>query len=194
MARLLKLKAFTSGKPNLYLIGVGTYALVVACKVSRCMWMVIGGFTVNRYSPPTYVLWQNNLDVLIVVAAMVNDLYCSGVILWQSKEDFSGIKNNFLATLVKLTELRIIIIVILQVLAFILICMQQGAVSGSAGIELNKFNARNIYVDVVYSLFYVDYLLIKATQKGETLKMTSNQTSNANPTGTKSLGQASSHQ
>jgi hypothetical protein len=158
---LLKLERFCtdSHKRLYYKIGCVTYGTVIVSKITRGLFMMISPFTMSQ----GMIWWLTSwLDVPVILTALCHDVYCCTVILWQSKHGLlyaSSHWKEFGKTLVTYTEVRLFVITTLQVLAFIGICLQFSF-------------ARNIYVNTVYTLYYVDYIL---------MKMASNESSERHP-------------
>ncbi|KAJ3125278.1 hypothetical protein HK098_000403 [Nowakowskiella sp. JEL0407] len=141
---------------------IGFYPLV-GYKVALVVFRYF--YTIKAPTKDVYFGFFNLLDAGAITAAAWNDVWSCFVIVlvgWQSrKKSQRAGEDDFLSNLVRTTELRIVICTVLSIFAAALI-FQEGCFGDSAASSTCKFaGARNIAIDIVYGLYYLDYLIIK---------------------------------
>ncbi|KAJ1544122.1 hypothetical protein HK096_007862, partial [Nowakowskiella sp. JEL0078] len=124
-------------------------------------------------SSSAYFILFNQLDAGSILVTAWNDVLCCFIIVyvgWDSHSRRRKKKSNddFIYTLVSTTELRIVICTALSVISAAVI-FAETCKEDSIGNTCQFTNARNIAIDVVYGLYYLDYLVIKlfGIQKGQ---------------------------
>ncbi|KAJ1542050.1 hypothetical protein HK096_009696 [Nowakowskiella sp. JEL0078] len=180
---------YTTGLPSLpwYLgeVFLDSYPFQKAWAVTgRSMWLKIvaatgfvplvvykSGLIIFRYyysvkaaKDVDYFRIFNYLDAGAITLAAWNDVLSCFVIVyigWKVHSGLQSTETSVLSNLVKTTELRIILCTILSVLSAVLMFQEGciGDVSSSKGCVFS--NVRNIAIDIVYGLYYLDYLIIK---------------------------------
>ncbi|KAJ3122189.1 hypothetical protein HK098_003067 [Nowakowskiella sp. JEL0407] len=104
---------------------------------------------------------QTKLDAAVLAVTAWSDLFNSIVIVYAGTETKRFRRNEFLSNLVRTTELRIVVCTVLVFVAvfFTLIdnCLGDPTAQGNCRYK----GARDIVVNVVYSLYLMDYLVIK---------------------------------
>ncbi|KAJ1560682.1 hypothetical protein HK096_007615, partial [Nowakowskiella sp. JEL0078] len=120
-------------------------------------------FTLKAQTQNDYFKIFNYLDAGAITMAAWNDIWSCFVIVYvgiQSRK-VQAKNDDFLSNLVKTTELRIIVCTVLSVFSAVLMFQEGcvGDVSNSQGCTFS--NVRSIAIDIVYGLYYLDYLIIK---------------------------------
>ncbi|KAJ1550126.1 hypothetical protein HK096_008625 [Nowakowskiella sp. JEL0078] len=120
-------------------------------------------FTLKAPTQNDYFKIFNYLDAGAITMAAWNDIWSCFVIVYvgiQSRK-VQAKNDDFLSNLVKTTELRIIVCTVLSVFSAVLMFQEGcvGDVSNSQGCTFS--NVRSIAIDIVYGLYYLDYLIIK---------------------------------
>ncbi|KAJ3125277.1 hypothetical protein HK098_000402 [Nowakowskiella sp. JEL0407] len=116
----------------------------------------------NAKSSKEYFKVFNALDAIAITMTAWNDIFCCFVIVYvgimsRKKSEKSA---DFVKTLINATELRLTICTILSMVSATLMLTEQ-CDEDSVTNKCKFTNARNIAVNIVYGLYYLDYLIIK---------------------------------
>ncbi|KAJ1560976.1 hypothetical protein HK096_006466 [Nowakowskiella sp. JEL0078] len=113
-------------------------------------------FTFKAASSNDYFKIFNYLDAGAITLSSWNDLW-SCFVISRKLSDTEG----FLSNLVQTTELRIVVCTVLSIISAVLM-FQEGCIGDIANSQGCTFaNVRSIAIDIVYGLYYLDYLIIK---------------------------------
>ncbi|KAJ3128160.1 hypothetical protein HK098_005060 [Nowakowskiella sp. JEL0407] len=121
---------------------------------------------IYTFKAPTQLAYfdiANPLDATVILLTSWSDLLCCIVIVYVGAKSFRFKRNsdNFVSNLVKTTELRMIVCTFLSIFASTLILSEQCETDSAYNGRCMFNGAREIAVNVVYSLYYLDYLVTK---------------------------------
>ncbi|KAJ1561992.1 hypothetical protein HK096_002546 [Nowakowskiella sp. JEL0078] len=157
-----KAMAVSTSSRKLQAICILGFAPLVAAKIMMMFFREIYAFTAP--SQIAFFAIENPMDAIVILLTSWSDLLCCVALSYSAWGSpwFQRGSNEFLSNLVRTTEVRIIVCTSLSVFASVMILMMTGCDTDSSSDGRCQFSgARDIAVNVVYSLYYLDYLLAK---------------------------------
>ncbi|KAJ1547595.1 hypothetical protein HK096_002223 [Nowakowskiella sp. JEL0078] len=118
-------------------------------------------YVINAIDNNAYFTAQGVADASVLAITAWSDLLNSIVIVYAGTETKKVVKNSFLSNIVRTTELRIVVCTMLTILAVVLTIIDSCHFDPSVNGECRFKGVRDIAVTYVYSLYLMDYLLIK---------------------------------
>ncbi|KAJ1547594.1 hypothetical protein HK096_002222, partial [Nowakowskiella sp. JEL0078] len=155
----LKARAVAKGRYWLNLLCFAGFIPLVVAKV--CMIIFRYYYCFAAKDGAGYFSAQAEADAIVLGLSAWSDLLNSIVIVYAGTESRRIVKNDFLSNLVRTTELRIVVCTMLTIMVVVLTaidpCPQDPSVNGSCTFK----GVRDVAVSTVYSLYLMDYLVIK---------------------------------
>ncbi|KAI8808292.1 hypothetical protein BJ742DRAFT_772288 [Cladochytrium replicatum] len=111
----------------------------------------------------TYFFIANQFDAAVILCTTWSDICCCAVIVHVGAKSMKlkvGNRNQFISELVATTEMRMVACTLLSVLASSLMFAEGCRYDSSAG-NCEYDGARDVAVTVVYTLYYLDFLILK---------------------------------
>ncbi|KAJ3125279.1 hypothetical protein HK098_000404 [Nowakowskiella sp. JEL0407] len=155
------LKAMAVTKDRRWL-QITCYAGIVPLVIVKVLMITFRYFYVfNAETKQKYFEVANSMDAAVLAVTAWSDILNSIVIVYAATENRRFVGNDFLGNLVRTTELRMVASTILSAFSVFLIAYERCPIDVSIQGNCYFKGARDISVDTAYSLYILDYLLIK---------------------------------